>query len=199
VAGVPADAVVVTTPAFAAAATLASIAPGAASLLGTIPYAGVVMVTLAFPDAALTRPLDASGYLVPKPEQRYLTACSWASTKWAHWQPPGKVVLRASLGRYGNERALDLDDDAVLAAALADLGVQAGIRGDPTDVRITRWPQGFPQYLPGHTGKVDAIHDALGREAPGVLAAGAAYRGVGIPACIRQGRAAALSALTHTR
>lgn len=196
---VEADAVVLAVPAFAAAAAVRPVSPSAAALLGTIPYAGVVMVTLAVPERAVGRKLDGSGHLVPKPEQRHVTACSWASTKWAHWRVPGQVVLRASLGRFGDEHGLDLDDDGVVRAALADLRAHLGLTGEPTEVRVTRWPASFPQYLPGHAGRVDAVHGALRREAAGVFLAGAAYHGIGIPACIRQGRDVAATVLAQLR
>ena len=76
------------------------------------------MVTLAVPEDAITRPVTASGYLVPRSEQRTITACSWGSSKWAEWRLPGQVVLRISAGRDGDERALELGDDDLLEAVL---------------------------------------------------------------------------------
>lgn len=194
VADVVADAVIVATPAYAATTQLADASAEAARILGAIPHASVAMVTLAFRDADLGRPLDGSGHLVPKPEQRAMTACSWASTKWAHWKAPGQAVLRASLGRYGNEAAAHGSDAELTDRAVADLTEPLGLRGDPTAVRITRWERAFPQHTPGHLDRVAAVEAALRRDAPGVWAVGAAHRGVGIPACIRQGRAAARDA-----
>jgi protoporphyrinogen/coproporphyrinogen III oxidase len=191
---VAADAVVVAVPAFAAAPLLAQLAPSATAIAAGIPYAGVVMVTLAVPESAVGRPLDAAGHLVPKPVQRHVTAVSWASSKWAHWRVPGQHLLRASLGRFGDEHALALDDDAVVAAALADLRDQLGLRGEPTEVRVTRWPRSFPQVLPGHLERISELERAL---PAGVVVAGAAYRGIGIPACIRQGGEAAAAVRTH--
>jgi oxygen-dependent protoporphyrinogen oxidase len=192
VAGLEADAVVLTTPADAAAASLTSLAPEAAAGIGRIQYASVVMVTLAFPATAVGR-LDGSGYLVPVAEQRHVTACSWASSKWPHWMgDDGRVVLRASLGRAGDEHAVELDDGALVEATLADLRRHLGVRGDPTAVRITRWPRSFPQYEPGHPDRVGAIEAGL---PAGVVVAGAAYRGIGIASCVRQGRAVARAAL----
>jgi oxygen-dependent protoporphyrinogen oxidase len=194
VSGEECDAVVVAVPAFAAAELLTGVAPSAASLAAAIPSSGVVVVTLAVAEDAVPRALDGSGHLVPKPVQRHLTACSWASAKWAHWRVPGRHVLRASLGRFGDDHALDLDDDAVLAATLADLREQLGLRAEPVEVRITRWPRAFPQHLPGHLDRVAALERSL---PPGVVVAGAAYRGIGIPACIRQGREAAAAVQRH--
>ena len=191
----PADAVIVTTPAPAAGTLLAGICPSAAATLQAIGYASVAMVTLAVPAEALTRGVEGSGYLVPRDEQRTITACSWGSAKWEQWRVPGQVVLRISAGRDGDERALDLDDAGLTAAVLADLERHVGLQGDPTAVRITRWWRALPQYAPGHVERIDAMVRTLDQEAPGVHLAGAAYRGLGLPACIAQGQAAARAAL----
>jgi oxygen-dependent protoporphyrinogen oxidase len=192
---IEADAVVLTVPAPDAAALLGQLSPNAATALGTITSASVAMVTLAVPDDAITRSVTASGYLVPRSEQRTITACSWGSSKWAEWRVPGQVVLRISAGRDGDERALDLGDDDLLQAVLSDLDRHIGLRGQPTATRITRWWKAMPQYAPGHIDRVDALTAALARDAPGLWLAGAAYRGLGLPACIAQGRAAARAAL----
>ncbi len=190
-----ADAVIVTAPAPATARLLQAVSPAATAALGTIDYASVAMVTLALPEASLTRAVRASGYLVPRREQRTITACSWGSAKWEQWRRPGQTVLRISAGRDGDEHALDLDDDDLTAAVLADLERHVGLDGDPTAVRITRWRQAMPQYRPGHVERVDALVATLARDAPGLHLAGAAYKGLGLPACIAQGQAAARAAL----
>lgn len=197
--GEPFDAVILAVPAFASAALLRPCAPDAADLLDGVPYAGVVMVTLAVPAEELRHVPAGSGYLVPKPEQAHVTAVSFASRKWAHLQPPdGTEILRVSLGRYRHEAALDLDDDAVLAAAVGETSRHLGLRTElaPTRVRITRWANAFPQYLPHHLDRVAAIERAIDEVSPRLTVAGAAQRGIGIPACIRQGRSGA-SALTQ--
>ena len=55
---------------------------------------------------------------------------------------------------------------------------------------MVRWGGGLPQYRPGHLDRVAAARAALGGRATLALA-GAAYDGVGIPACVRSGEAAA--------
>jgi oxygen-dependent protoporphyrinogen oxidase len=155
--------------------------------LRAVRYASVAMVTLALPAGAAGR-LDGSGYLVPAAEQRHVTACSWTSSKWAHLSREDQVLLRASLGRDGDEHALALDDGALVAATLEDLRRHLGLRADPRAVRVTRWPRSFPQYEPGHLDRVAAIEASL---PAGVVVAGSSYRGIGIASCIRQGREAA--------
>jgi oxygen-dependent protoporphyrinogen oxidase len=188
-----ADGVVVATPSAATAAIVRRAgAAHAGALLDGLGHSSPVLTTLSFRRADVAHPLDASGFLVPRSEGRLLTACSFATTKWAHLgaADPATVVLRASAGRYGDERAADLDDDALLQTLLAELDHLLGLAGDPVGVRISRWTDGFPQYEPGHLDRVDALEADVAEHLPGVTLAGAAYRGIGIPACIRQGRQA---------
>ncbi|MGD9705338.1 MAG: protoporphyrinogen oxidase [Acidimicrobiia bacterium] len=194
------DAVIITTPAFVTAPLLRPLLPDVADALDRIPYAGVVMVSLTAQGDALRGVPAGSGYLVPKPEQGHVTAVSLASRKWAHWQQPdGTEVLRISLGRHGRQAPLDMDDDLVLATALSE--VSGHLRLDtelvPSAVRITRWQRAFPQYLPHHLDRIDEIEAAVSAAHPTLVLAGAGFRGIGIPACIRQGRAAASAMTQH--
>jgi oxygen-dependent protoporphyrinogen oxidase len=98
------------------------------------------------------------------------------------------VVVRASIGRHGDEEALGLDDDDLVARVLDDLAATMELTGAPTEVRISRWPSGFPQYAPGHLERIATVEQEL---RPNFALAGAGLRGVGVPACIRSGHAAA--------
>lgn len=190
-----ADAVVVTTPAFEAADLLAPESPEAAGELRTIEHASVAVVTFAFPAGSITHPMDASGFLVPRREGWLMTAATFISSKWPALTPPGQVLIRCSTGRAGDERCADLDDAALAARLHAELAEAIGMRGEPLEVRVDRWMRAFPQYDSGHLARVARIEEAVARDAPRVTVAGAAYRGVGIASCIRQGREAAVRAL----
>jgi protoporphyrinogen/coproporphyrinogen III oxidase len=185
---VDSDGVVVAVPAPAAAALLREVDAASADLLAAIDYSSVTLVTFAFPDRAVRRPLDASGFLCPRPEGMLMTACSWASSKWSHLSTPGRFLLRVSAGRTGDERASGMTDDAVVAQLRDELEVTMDIRGEPLELRVHRWPQAFPQYAPGHLERIRSVVERL----PGRIAlAGAMLGGVGLPACIGTGRAAA--------
>jgi oxygen-dependent protoporphyrinogen oxidase len=193
---VEAAGVVLATPAFVSGPLVAPHAPVAGKVLGGIAHASVVMLGLVVPREAVERELDGSGYLVPHSAGRLLTACSWASSKWAHHASDGStVVLRASAGHAGDDSALAMDDDALVAALLADLADTMALHGAPTAVRVTRWPRSFPQPRPGHLDEVAAAEADLATHTPGLAATGAWARGVGIPACIRGGRSAAAGLL----
>ena len=196
--GISADAVVVATPAGVTAKLVGPHAAEAGALLADVGYSSVALVALAVPRDGIERDLDGSGYLVPPSEGRLLTACSWSSEKWPHLAlglDPSLVLVRASAGRAGDERALALDDDALVAALLDDLRTTMGLRGTPVDVRVTRWNDSFPQPRPGHVDRVEVVRSDLAAHAPGLAAAGSWVDGVGIPACIRSAQRAVATVL----
>ena len=189
-----ADAVVLATPAKTTAPLVAPLSPDAGATLAKFDHAGVVMLTIALPGD--NWPADytkRSGYLVPKPVQKWVTATSFASSKWAHWQPKTPedgVILRISLGRDGLDLT-DQPDDKLINAALSEVGTHVGFDLQPTEYRLTRWPAAFPQYRPGHAKRVLGIETALATDAPGIFVCGASYKGIGIPACIQQANSSA--------
>lgn len=177
------DQVVLASPAAASASLLQTAAPEAAALLAQSRHASVTMVTMAVPGALWpARLAQMSGYLVPKPVQSSVTAASFGSQKWAQWRTADdQQILRVSLGRDGLD--LDhLDDEALVARAVAEVSSHIGVDLTPTAVRVTRWAGAFPQYRPRHHEWVEAAERVL---PAGIHLAGASYRGIGIPTCVR--------------
>lgn len=188
-----ADAVVVTTPAHEAAAVLKDAAPDAARELGQIAYADVALVALAYDGAAVPRPLTGSGFVVPRGEDIGITACTWVSAKWPGTAPPGTVLLRCYLGRAGGG-ALGPDDDALVAVARAALRRSMAIDAAPRVAHVIRVAAALPQYAVHHLARLERIEAAV-RRLPGLAVTGSAFRGVGLPDCVRQGQEAAEAAL----
>lgn len=187
-----ADAVIVAVPALPASKLLAEIAPAAARELADIEYASVGIVTLAYPPGTL-RGQRGSGFLVAAGERRVVKAGTWTSLKWAHLAGEFDIV-RCSVGRAGQSDDLRRDDDDLVAAVHGDLAGIAGIAARPVMSRVTRWGGALPQYAVGHLDRVDRIDRAVAA-LPGVSVCGAAYRGIGIPACIESGERAAARAV----
>ncbi len=193
---VRASAAVLATPAATAAELLRTASPDAAAELRSIPTTSVVLVTFVHDRDDVPGPLDGSGFLVPRDAGLCLTAASWGSSKWTHWDDGRHVVLRVSAGHHGDTRVDDLDDEQVVGLLREDLRTTMGILAEPRAVRVSRWTDAFPQYEVGHLDKLDRIDAALRRDAPAVRLAGMSYRGIGIPAGIRSGRQAARELLT---
>ncbi|MGO8872367.1 MAG: protoporphyrinogen oxidase [Acidimicrobiales bacterium] len=190
-----ADGIVLALPAGPAAVLLAPIAPRAAGMLSTIEYASVAVVTMTFPPEAIRSPLRGTGFLVPRTgtiggQPALVTGATYLGRKWPHLARPGDELVRVSVGRFGDVRPATMDDDEVVAVVVAELGALLEIGAPPQESLVTRWDDAFPQYGVGHLVRVGRIEQEL-TGVGGVAVAGAALRGVGIPACIGSGRAAA--------
>jgi oxygen-dependent protoporphyrinogen oxidase len=187
---IDADAVVLALPAPAAARLLATESPAAATELGTVEYASMALVTLAYRRAAAALP-EGSGFLVPPVDGHTIKASTFSAHKWA-WvadENPGLLVLRTSVGRHGEERILQSTDAELVDVSRRDLHEATGLAAAPVASVVTRWHQGLPQYPVGHQARVARIRERLA-ELPGLVVCGAAYDGVGIPACIASAHAA---------
>lgn len=188
-----ADGIVMATPAGVTARLLADIIPDGATRLGSIRYASVALVVLAFDPDAFAASRDGAGFLVARSEGLLCTAASWSSTKWAHLAPErgdGTAVMRVSAGRSDDERAMDLDDADLVETVVDEVSrIMDGDRA-PRASRVSRWPSSFPQYAPGHLAMISEIEAELATAGPTIVLAGAALRGVGIPAVVNSGRIA---------
>ncbi|MDQ0773766.1 oxygen-dependent protoporphyrinogen oxidase [Streptomyces aurantiacus] len=185
-----ADAVVVAVPAAAAAALLTAEAPAAAAELAAIEYASMALITLAYRRSEITLP-EGSGFLVPPVDGRTIKASTFASRKWG-WiaeENPDVAVLRTSVGRYGETEILGRRDADLVDVSRHDLRDAVGLTAEPLETRVTRWNDGLPQYPVGHHARVARIREHVGR-LPGLAVCGAAYDGVGIPACVASANAA---------
>jgi oxygen-dependent protoporphyrinogen oxidase len=185
-----ADAVVVAAPAPVAAALLGAESPGAAAELRAVEYASMALITLAYrhTDAALP---EGSGFLVPPVDGRTIKASTFSSRKWG-WiadEDPDVLVLRTSVGRYGETEILGREDAELVDLSRSDLREATGLEATPLATRVTRWTDGLPQYPVGHHARVSRIREHIA-ELPGLAVCGAVYDGVGVPACIASAYAA---------
>jgi protoporphyrinogen/coproporphyrinogen III oxidase len=184
------DSVVLATESSVAARILG---PGGPEDLSRIGRASVVLVTLGY--SGLEGPSGVNGFLVPASAGLLMTACSFGSAKWPHWASPGRTVFRVSAGRDRDRRAMALGDDKLVDRLSGEVAAALATPQMPSEWRVSRWPDSFPQYRVGHGALVSRIADGLRRDFPGVTVCGASYHGAGIPACIASGRRAAGLAL----
>lgn len=181
------DSVVVAAPAPAAARLIAEDAPDAAFALAAIDYASMAIVTYVFDEPPA---FDGSGFLVPPVDHTFIKAATVSSNKWQWVAESGRTVIRASVGRAGEATLLQHDDGDIAARALGDLRTAFGGLPEPLDWGVQRWGGGLPQYDVGHLERVEIVDRSVAA-VPGLEVCGAAYNGVGIPAVIASGRAAA--------
>ncbi|MGA3525340.1 protoporphyrinogen oxidase [Melissospora conviva] len=187
---VTADAVVLALPARHAARLLAGLDPASAATVGELDYASVALITLVLPEPQLPK---LSGFLVPADQGLTIKASTFFTTKWGHLRrPDGLALVRASVGRYGEEASLQVSDAELAALAHREISQVVGAPlPTPVATHVQRWGGALPQYTPGHLERVAAVRAALRPAYPTLAVVGAAYDGVGIPVCVRSGETGA--------
>ena len=185
-----ADAICVALPAYLAASLLDNVNERLADKLRQIKYASTATINFGYRRAAITHPLNGFGFVVPFVEKRSLIACTFSSVKFSGRAPEGHVLLRAFAGGALQPEIFALDEGEMRVRVESDLRELLGITEEPLFVEVAKWKDSMPQYEVGHLERVNAIEKLAG-EIPGLTLAGNAYRGAGIPDCIRSGERAA--------
>lgn len=150
----------------------------------------VATIALAFPEAAINKDIEGTGFVVSRNSDYTITACTWTHKKWPHTTPAGKVLIRCFVGRPGDENVVDLSDDELVKIVLSELNKTMNITMDPDFAVISRWIDSMPQYTVGHKERIEKVKTHLASELPGVFLAGSSFEGLGMPDCIAQGEAA---------
>jgi oxygen-dependent protoporphyrinogen oxidase len=185
-----ADGIVLAVPAYIAGQLLTEINQPLASQLNRINYASTATINLAYRRDAIRHPLDGFGFVVPFVEKRSLIACTFSSVKFPGRAPENQVLLRAFVGGALQPDMFALDESQMLERVESDLRELLGITRKPLFAKVSKWERSMPQYEVGHLERVAAIENELA-QLPNLQLAGNAYRGAGIPDCIRSGETAA--------
>lgn len=187
-----ADAVCLAVPAYVAASLLLDLHAKLGEKLQAIKYASTATINFGYRREAIAHPLNGFGFVVPLIEKRSLIACTFSSVKFSGRAPDGCVLLRAFAGGALQPEIFALDEAEISRRVEADLRELLGISEDPRFIEVAKWERSMPQYEVGHLERVGEI-EKLVSELPGLALAGNAYRGAGIPDCIRSGETAAES------
>jgi oxygen-dependent protoporphyrinogen oxidase len=190
----PADSLILATPAYVSGALLSRLDPELGDSLMTIPYASTATISLAYALSDLRRELDGYGYIIPRREGRRALACTWTSTKFPHRAPDRYALIRVFIGRAGQDEEIPSETGLLIALAREELKLTLGIEAEPVISRVFIWENSMPQYNLGHPDKLAHISRLL-KYHPGLALAGNGYRGIGIPDCIHSGELAVESVL----
>ena len=150
----------------------------------------VANVVLAFEEDAMEQLPDGTGFVVSRKDRYRITACTWTHKKWPHSTPDGNLLIRAYVGKPGDEAVLELSDDEIEAVVLEDLQTILPIEKPPLFKIVTRWYDAMPQYTVGHVERLNELNEKMDKYLPGVILAGNSYRGVGLPDCVNQAKEA---------
>jgi oxygen-dependent protoporphyrinogen oxidase len=187
---IEADHVVLAVPAWEASRFLGEIEGELAAFLRQIPYSSSAIVSLIYEQARFDGMRAGFGFLVPKRERQRLAACTFVNTKFAFRAPANRILLRCFFGGIDDAAVLGESDESLVEIARQELRRILGLQAAPVYSTIARWPRSMAQYTVGHGARLREIQ-ARSAAIPGLHLAGNAYEGIGIPDCIRTGRAAA--------
>jgi oxygen-dependent protoporphyrinogen oxidase len=187
---IDADRVIIAAPAWSAASLLRTVDATLASQLEQIDYSSSLTLTFVYRDSEFDGKRAGFGFLVPAKERQRLAAATFVGTKFPFRAPEDKIVIRCFLGGAGDEAILSESDETVIRIARQELTRILGLTAAPIHQTLSRWPKSMAQYTVGHAGRIKAIKDRVA-QIPGLYLAGNAYEGIGIPDCVRMGRAAA--------
>jgi oxygen-dependent protoporphyrinogen oxidase len=185
-----ADAICLALPAYAVAQLLQTTDQTLASQLNQIKYASTATINLAYRREAVRHPLNGFGFVVPFVEKRSLIACTFSHVKFPGRAPENHALLRAFVGGALQPAMFALDESEMVRQVEQDLRGLLRIDGQPLFTEVAKWERSMPQYEVGHLDRVAAIESRLA-QLPNLSLAGNAYRGAGIPDCIRSGETAA--------
>ena len=193
---IKADAVCLAVPAYVAAKLLNDLNSNLAAKLKQIKYASTATINFAYKRSAINHPLEGFGFVVPFIEKRSLIACTFSSVKFSGRAPANHVLLRAFAGGALQPDIFALDESELAAKVETDLRELLGITAKPLFTEVAKWERSMPQYEVGHLDRITEIENEVSK-LPGLTLAGNAYRGAGIPDCIRSGEAAAETILQN--
>jgi oxygen-dependent protoporphyrinogen oxidase len=184
------DSVIVATSATAAVPLFEITCAALAFELKAIPYSSSMTVALGFDQDVRAALPPGFGFLVPHSEGKRLLAATFVHNKFPHRAPEDRALIRCFLGGTRDEQVLQIADDEILNIVREELRQILGLNAEPLFTRIYRWKGAMAQYVVGHLERLQRIDDLL-KQWPGLVLAGNAYRGIGVPDCVRSGEAAA--------
>lgn len=185
-----ADDVILACPAWSAADMLGGAEPELADVLDEIPYSSSLTLTVIYDAETFDGRRAGFGFLVPRCERKRLAAATFVGTKFPFRAPDNRIILRLFFGGANDEAILGESNETILAIAREELGRILNLTADPMFHMISRWPRSMAQYTVGHAQRIQEIKDRTAA-IPGLHLAGNGYDGIGIPDCVRTGRAAA--------
>lgn len=165
--------------------------------IGKVPSTSVANVAIAFPETAIKKDINGTGFVVSRNSDYNITACTWTHKKWPHACPKGKVLLRCYVGRPDDQSIVDKTDEELVKIVLDDLRKTMDITEEPELFVVSRWKEAMPQYTINHLDRRKKMEDFLEKEMPGVSVIGCSFYGAGLPDCIDQGEKAVKDSLGH--
>ena len=183
------DSVIVALPAPAAAQVMRIANPDLSAELAAIEYSSSITVAVGY-DRGVRQSLPPGfGFLVPRSESRRLLAATFVHNKFPHRAPEDHALLRCFFAGRNADDVWPLSDDRIIGIVRDELRQIVGLHAEPLFPRVYKWKSAMAQYGVGHLDRLDRM-ERIRQRLPGIGLAGNAYRGIGVPDCVRSGQEA---------
>jgi oxygen-dependent protoporphyrinogen oxidase len=189
------NAVILALPAGSAASLLRGTNSTLADELTAIRYSSSVTVTLGYGEVVRKSLPPGFGFLVPRSEGTRMLAATFVHNKFPHRAPEDRALIRCFLGGSRDEQILDLSDQQIIDIVRSELKKIIHLEAEPLFARVYRWKGSMAQYSVGHLERVERI-ESLRQQLKGFALAGNAFRGIGVPDCVRSGSEAVAKILS---
>lgn len=181
------DGVIVALPGLAAANVVRMASPDLAAELAAVQYTSSITVGLGY-DREVRQSLPPGfGFLVPRSEGKQLLAATFVHNKFPHRTPDDRALLRCFFAGKNAEEVWPLSDEQIVGIVRKELQEIVDLGAEPLFARVYKWKSAMAQYGVGHLDRLERI-EHLRKQIPGFALAGNAYRGIGVPDCVRSGR-----------
>lgn len=184
------DGVILALPGPATADLLRMASPELSDEISGIPYSSSITVGIGYDDEVRRSLPPGFGFLVPRSEGKQLLAATFVHNKFPHRAPDDRALLRCFFAGTNADNVWHLSDEQIIAIVRNELQQILGLRAEPIFARVYKWKSAMAQYSVGHLERLERI-ERLRQRLPGLMLAGNAYRGIGVPDCVRSGRDAA--------
>ncbi len=189
---VKADTIVLATPSFVTAELVSALSEPLARVLASIEYPPLANVCLGYDEAAIPRPIEGFGFLIPRNQGLRLLGCLWSSSLFPGRAPEGKVCLTTFIGGATDPSVRDLSDAELIQAVHRELEITLDVKADPQVIAVHRYAHAIPQYNLGHQSKLRQIEEHLDH-VPGLFLVGNYLRGVSVGDCVKEATGEATS------
>jgi oxygen-dependent protoporphyrinogen oxidase len=191
-------AVVIATPAYAAANLIRGLSPALSAALSSVAYAPVAVVAVGYKRTQVLDPLYGFGFLVPRKEGIRTLGTVWNSSLFPGRAPDGAVTVTSFIGGATDLGIVQHSDQEISHIVQQDNSMLLGITGEPIASQVWKYPRALPQYNLGHGDIVESIREGA-RAVPGLFLAGNYLDGPALGKCVENGFRTAENVATYLK
>ncbi|HXG85241.1 MAG TPA: protoporphyrinogen oxidase [Pyrinomonadaceae bacterium] len=173
------DAIVVSTPAEAAAGLIENLDADLSAKLKDVYYPPVALVYLGIKKENVNFNLDGFGFLIPSSERRKILGTLWNSAVFENRAPEGYHLLTTFIGGSRNAEEFEKSDDELYETVYEELKSILNLSARPDFMHVKLWRKAIPQYNLSYETVEKGIED-FAVQNKGVFFCSNFYKGISV-------------------